>query len=368
MRIVNVISCCVPGGAEILVRDTLKFLAQDKKNIIELWVISKVKDSNLEATESKIKFEKKYIEELEKEGIVIKYVGKRAGKDLIKTWLTLRKFFKEFKPNILHSHLEKVTFHTIIGTLGLNSKKIQTIHNTKINYSNIQKYFLNYFLDYFISISPEVTKEISKIRIPTKKIVEILNGVKVDKFKQNTKVNNNFTRFIAIGRIVKQKNYPLMLKSFAKFIKSLPEEEKRKQKLSIVGEGEEDYLIKGIIKKLDLENNVELLGVRENISELLLDSDVYMMSSKWEGFSISLIEAAAAGLPIIATNVGSNSLIVKDGENGYLVDSESEENFFKAIKNLDKYKIEKYSKKSREIASKYDLKISVQKLINLYKK
>lgn len=366
MRIVNIISCCVPGGAEILVKDTLKLLAQDKKNEIELWVISELKDSNLEATEAKIEFEKKYCQELEEKGILVRHIKKRANKDLVKTWLTLRKMYKEFKPHILHSHLEHVTVHTLIGTLGLKSKKIQTIHNTKIMYPKLQKYFIKYFLDYFISISPEVTKELCKLQIKDKKIVEVLNGVNIEKFKNIERKYKEKRNYIAIGRMVEQKNYFFMLNVFQQFLESLTLEEKKNCKLYIVGEGPKEKEIKVLLKELGLNDSVELLGVRNDISELLKKADIYLMTSKWEGFSISLIEAAACGLPIIATDVGSNSLIVKDGKNGYLIENYNEKKYVEAIKKLDKLNYLKFSKNSREIAEKYSLINSLNKLKKIY--
>src|SRR5699024_8251275 len=70
---------------------------------------------------------------------------------------------------------------------------------------------------------------------------------------------------------------------------------------------------------LNINNNVKFLGIREDISELLAKSDIYVMSSAWEGLSISLIEALASGIPIVATDAGSNNEIIENGVNGVIV-------------------------------------------------
>lgn len=368
MKIVNIISCCGSGGAEVLVKESLLELSEKKENKIELWVMSKICDSNMRVTQAKIDFEKKYIEELESVGIKVKFLDKRANKDLLKSWLKIRKFYKVFKPDVIHSHLEQVTFHMLMGTLGFNLKRIQTIHNTRIVYPNLQKYFIGLLVNYFVSISPETTNEILKLGIKKEKIKELFNGINIKKFENLNKKYGEKINYIAIGRLIEQKNYNLMIQSFNSFLKNFSKEEKQNYKLSIVGEGPDEEKIKKLLKILELEENVELLGVRNDIVDLLKKSDIYLMSSKWEGFSISLIEAAASGLAIIATDVGSNFRIVKNNINGYLVKSENQEEYCRALQEISNLKkIKEFSKNSTKISKEFDLKNIIDDLERLYR-
>lgn len=367
MKIVNVISSCSPGGAEILVKDTLIEMSKEKKNKIELWVMSKVEDSNLKYNSDTLKFEKQFIEELKKCGIEVKFINKRANKDMIKSWLIIRKLYHMFNPDVIHCHLEVVTFHVLMGLLGLKSKKIQTIHNTVINYPKIQKYLFNNLLDHFVSISSDVTNSMETKGIKTKKITEILNGVNIEKFFVNRLKKNQYERsYIAVGRMVDQKNYKFLIKAFQKYLTRTSLENKSNIKLKIVGNGPDFTSISKLILDEKLEKNIELLGIKSNMADILKDADVYLMGSKWEGFSISLIEAAASGLAIIATDVGSNHLIVNDGINGYLTESENEEDFIEALLKMDDKKLEEFALNSQRIAKKYDVKNMVIKIQELY--
>ena len=85
----------------------------------------------------------------------------------------------------------------------------------------------------------------------------------------------------------------------------------------IIGDGEEKAEIENLISKNNL-TNILLLGYQSNIYEYLSASDIYLSTSLWEGLPYSLIEAAANGLPIVASDVTGNNKVVTDGENCYL--------------------------------------------------
>ncbi|HEY5940892.1 MAG TPA: glycosyltransferase, partial [Gemmatimonadales bacterium] len=74
-----------------------------------------------------------------------------------------------------------------------------------------------------------------------------------------------------------------------------------------------------LARALGLGDGVRFLGVRQDVAELMSAADGYVMSSAWEGMPIVLLEAAAAGLPIVATRVGGNAEVVRENESGFLV-------------------------------------------------
>lgn len=368
MKIVNIIATCASGGAEVLVKDTLITLSKNTNLELELWVMSKVEDSVLQTTESSLNFEKDYINELETNGVKVRVLEKKANKDKLKTWLKIRKLYKEVKPDIIHTHLESVTLNTAIALIGTSARQIQTIHSIKIFYPKIQRYFLDKVLKKNISISPEVTSEMKRINMNLNKIKLIQNGINLDKYKFDERKIENVKNYIAIGRLGEEKNHEMLISAFSKFINSTNNLDKE-IKLRIIGDGIEKEKLQKLIKRLKMENKIELLGVQKNIPKFLRSSDIYVMSSKWEGLSISLIEAAANGLPLIATNVGSNSLICKNGINGWIFESGDEErlvSIFKESQEISKNKLMEFSKKSAEISKEYDLKKISKQLIDLY--
>ena len=104
-------------------------------------------------------------------------------------------------------------------------------------------------------------------------------------------------RIGTIGRLVPQKDYPTLLNAFSNVLKSLPETE-----LYIVGEG---YLQKELIKlskTIGVNDKVHWLGKTEYVNEFLSKIDLFILSSKYEGFGLVLLEAMVAKKPIIAAN------------------------------------------------------------------
>lgn len=368
-KIVHVISSCSPGGAEILVKDTLIEMKKNNKDV-ELWVMSRVEDSFFEDIEVKKIFEKKYIEELANEGIKTYFFEKKPQKKSLKFYLKILKVFLCSKPNIVHCHLEEVTFHIVL-VLGIfnkikNLRIYQTVHNVRIDYPKLQKYFIKNFLTKIISISEEVTKSIRDIGIEDSKIKQIENGINLKKFSfKNRNINKEVKSLIAIGRLMEQKNYNLMIEAFIKVLENI---EENKPILRIIGTGPDEKKIRKLIKENKMEKNIELLGNKTNISYYLKEADIYIMSSKWEGLSISLIEACASRIPIICTNVGSNNNVVKDKINGFLIETEDLKIFTEKLKELilNRELRIKFSKNSEEISKKFSLEEKIKEIFKLY--
>ena len=89
--------------------------------------------------------------------------------------------------------------------------------------------------------------------------------------------------------------------------------------LNIMGDGSDRSILESYIEQNNLKNNIYLKGIQKDIPLLLVKSDLFLMTSLWEGFSIALLEAMATGLPIIATEVGGNSEAIKHNKTGLLI-------------------------------------------------
>jgi glycosyltransferase involved in cell wall biosynthesis len=86
----------------------------------------------------------------------------------------------------------------------------------------------------------------------------------------------------------------------------------------IVGEGEERKLLEALVRKLNLEKHVKLLGLRNDAINLIKSCDIFVMPSRYEGLSIAMIEAMACGMPIIASDAPGLRNYIKHQENGLL--------------------------------------------------
>ena len=131
---------------------------------------------------------------------------------------------------------------------------------------------------------------------------------------------------IAAGRLVPQKNYPLLLRAFARAAEVHP------SRLVILGQGRERDGLEKLAEDLGIEGRVAFLGFQANPFKYLARSDVFVLSSLWEGVANVLPEAMACGVPVVSTRCPSGpDEVITHGVNGLLVPMEDEAAMTEAI-------------------------------------
>jgi len=120
--------------------------------------------------------------------------------------------------------------------------------------------------------------------------------------------------FVCVARFAEQKNHALLLKAFAQGPASDPNAH-----LVLVGEGGLQEQLESQAEDLGVSRQVHFLGLRTDIPDVLGATDVFVLSSAWEGNPLSMMEAMAAGLPIVSTAVGGVSDLIANGREGFLV-------------------------------------------------
>jgi glycosyltransferase involved in cell wall biosynthesis len=140
-------------------------------------------------------------------------------------------------------------------------------------------------------------------------------------------------------------------------------------KTIITGEGHERKNLETQVKKLNLENNIYLVGAKDNAYQYLKAFDLFVLPSVKEGFPYVILEAMAAGLPIVATKVGALPEIINEKENGPLVPPADPEALAQAINNLlaDSELREKIKQNNPETVKKYSLEKTIAQIKNIYK-
>ena len=118
------------------------------------------------------------------------------------------------------------------------------------------------------------------------------------------------------GRLVAVKNMPVMLQAHAVLLERLPS-----ARLLIVGDGPERAALEQQASALGIGGAVTFTGYRSDVRELMAAFDVYLNSSLYEGVSLTILEAMASAMPVIASPVGGNPEVVIDQETGYLIPS-----------------------------------------------
>jgi glycosyltransferase involved in cell wall biosynthesis len=187
---------------------------------------------------------------------------------------------------------------------------------------NLAARFTPYWLDKVVCVSENLhTFFRDMLGVADTKLQVIHNGINVERFRMDTSpfsANKNKRVIGCIARLSEAKDHDNLLKAFATI-----ETKRNAVKLLLVGEGEMREVIEQRIAELGLGASVELLGNRNDIPELLARMDIFVLPSKREGFPVSILEAMAAGRPVVATDVGGVSEVISSGKNGLVVPPEN---------------------------------------------
>lgn len=175
--------------------------------------------------------------------------------------------------------------------------------------------------------------------------------------------NDNEKVFVTVGRLGWFKGWKLMIDSLKQTRKSI-----NNAKLYFIGDGEDYDKIKTYIHKQGLDESVILLGKKapKEIAEWLNKADVFVMGSMAEGWSTTLVEACACGVPCVVTDFSSARDMVADGKNGYVVTGRDEKVFSKKMidaLSLNRDEVIEYDKRYEKLAVSH-LKEDLERILN----
>ena len=259
------------------------------------------------------KFDEKYLNWLkESESLQVKQF---CGNFIVR-FVLLCGFLKKSSISIIFSYLTGANVYALCAGKIAKVKYIYSgIRTVKLAFIKmyIDKYIANHFATQTVINSYSGEKYFAKKGFKENKMIVIPNCF--DKIIGYVpKPNNDKIRIITVGRFVPEKDYYTALLAISELKKAGFNE----ILYQIVGYGKLESEIHLWIKKLQIEDIVEIYINPNNISELLNNADIYLSTSLFEGTSNSIMEALNASLPVIATDVGDNTELVKEGINGYL--------------------------------------------------
>jgi len=167
--------------------------------------------------------------------------------------------------------------------------------------------------------------------------------------KEKTSLSNK--RFLGVGRLVNQKGFDLLIKSMKMFSKG-----NDSWILDIYGDGELNNFLIELVKKYKLEKRINIYPSNSKIIDIYLNHDIYLMSSRYEGFGLVTLEALECGLPVIGYDIPANKEIIKNNVTGILVKQFDVKLFSEAMIELanDKTKIKQMQKSIENSIKKFD--------------
>jgi glycosyltransferase involved in cell wall biosynthesis len=241
----------------------------------------------------------------------------------------LVRIVRAWKPDVVHSHMVHANLMArALRLLVSVPVLVSTIHNVYEGGPGLMAAYrlTNGLVDQMTIISEAAAGRFVGERIvPARLLTVIANGVDTERMRNVPPGTGDMLRssfgataaefvWLAVGRFEIAKDYPNLLRAFARVRAARPD-----AVLVIVGQGSLQGEAEALTAELGVRDAVRFLGARNDVPAVMSAADGYVMSSAWEGMPMVLLEAAAAGLPIVATAVGGNGEVVREGESGFLV-------------------------------------------------
>jgi len=352
MRILHVITTLDVGGAEHLMVDLLPRLAIEN-NDVELLVFKNGESG--------------FYESLKSTGIKIHVLSESNNVYHPFNLLKMIPFVSDY--DIVHTHN---TACQLYGAVARNLTKkraifITTEHNSTNRrrdlkwFKPIDRWMYNQY-DAIVCIANQTYKNLVQYIGDSPRISTIYNGVDLSRFVRpvgNIKAKSEFV-ITMVAAFRPQKDFDTLMYA----MNNLPSN----YRLWIVGGGDdqEGNRIKSCCYKLGLDDRVEFLGVRQDVPDILENSDVVVLSSHWEGLSLSSIEGMASGRPFIASDVDGLHEIVKGA--GILFPEGDDQELAIQIQNLCEHPAEyqRIARQCQERARQYDISVMAENYLNLY--
>ncbi len=386
VKVVHIITKLELGGAQ---QNTLYTVEHLDKNLFDVYLLSGRGGILDDFAKSLVK----------NSGVKVIFISTLVREiNIIKDILAFIEIFellRKIRPDIIHTHSSKagIVARWSAFVLNLFSKnKIKVIHTFHgFAFSKFHNFFVRIFyitLEFFagiisdrlifVSIDNMNTAKKYKIGM-AKNYVLIRSGIKIMEFErvsfdnefkklkmQNLNLTSKEKVITTIGPFKPQKNLVDFIKMVRFVIDELPDENLI---FFIAGDGKQKNLLISLAKKLGVYEKIKFLSWYKDIKGLLAVTDIFVMTSLWEGLPRSAVEALVAGVPVVAYAVDGLNDIIKSGINGYLIEPKDVFNLSKKvillIRNSDLYnQIKKNT--TQTIDKSFDIDYMVLQQQNLY--
>lgn len=264
------------------------------------------------------------------QGFKIHHIGfsqKKNLKNYLKSIASYTRFVTllyRYRPEIIHCHFRSTAIFAMIGKALTKSRSVLTVHLHNMPSSPVTRFFQSKF-DKYIAISSEIEEDLLDMNIDQEKIDKIYNGVDDTRYTFPSPETKAALRLkygyhpekliiVLVARLAKVKSIDTLIKAIAELSPDL----KDRIECIIVGDGTYKESLTDLSKQYQLENIIHFPGYCDPVDYYAL-SDVFVLPSIKEGFSISVVEAMLSGLAIVRTPTSGCYDQVIENENGYII-------------------------------------------------
>ncbi|OLU38469.1 glycosyltransferase [Ileibacterium valens] len=297
------------------------------------------------------------------------YEGPDREYNVLRYLFFLYKLLRANNYDIIHIHGNSATMalDLLIAKLCNVKVRIAHSHNTVTKHPILHR-ILQPILSDLTTIPVACGKDAGEFLFGSKRmIVTIPNSIDVNLFKFNPIVRKKIRKELNvdnkivlghIGRYSYQKNHNLLIDVYYEYYKSHPN-----SVLILIGDGELRESIENKINLLGLKDNVIILGNLSNVQDILNAMDIFLLTSRYEGLSVTAIEAQASGLPCLLSDRISKETKISD--NCFFVKSSSEiQNWIEELDKINLYKVDRLKGYEAVKASGYDLS-NLRRMVNI---
>jgi sugar transferase (PEP-CTERM/EpsH1 system associated) len=269
-------------------------------------------------------------QELRHEGFPVEVLHRKPGLDW-KCAARFGRYLRRQRVDLVHAHQYTPFFYALAARWMHRRAPILFLEHGRHqpDYPRRKRIFANRMLlerrDRIIGVGEAVRRAlIDNEGLPEARVGVIYNGIDIGAFtgsgrvraevRQELNLPANAFVLVQVARLDPIKDHGTAVRSFARLAEQRPD-----SRFLLVGDGPERPAIEQLISQHGLSERVHVLGTRTDVKRLLAGADLFVLSSTSEGIPLTLIEAMAAGLPVVATRVGGVAEVVEHGKTGFLV-------------------------------------------------
>lgn len=355
MKVIQVIPNFEIGGAEVMCENLIYELREQG---IEVVVISLYN------------FETAITKRLQDRKIKVVFLNKKKGFD-VSIIFKLYQIFNKEKPDVVHTHLYAIKYAMIAAIFSGVKCRVHTVHNIAQKECEKLDKKINKMLYRHCGVIPVALSNIIKntiieeYNINRNDIPVIFNGINLSNAieKKDYDIKGKI-KIIHIGRFSKQKNHIGLIQIFEELYNI-----NKNVELILIGIGEEKEKIEKMVLEKNINNSVKFLGQQDDVYKYLNQADIFVFPSLWEGIPMTIIEAMATGLPIVATNVGGINDMLVDYEEALVVEVDNKKILESILSLINNEKLrKKLGENAKEKSKKFSSKFMAKGYINVYKK